>query len=333
MSFLASRESIRQYMRQQLIEKRRKMSKKARRRNPSGKRGAWVYPIKVERSYYTFIRGIMREFSALMIPRIRANLKAWIAESNTFDSSEREFYDAYVDEFEQLMGEARELQNEFFEQGLEATSANVLGFGEAANTANAIQWGRVTSLAIGTAFDVDSGWVEPLLRSWTNTNFVLIKSLSEEYIKKVNTIVATGVQSGALYSDVMGQLRAMDSNMTKARAELIARDQIGTLNASLTKGRIQDAGIDSYIWSTALDERVRPSHRKMSGSFNRWAEPNKYKPRGDKNYKNRPPEMNGATPGSQIQCRCTALPGFDDLIADVDAQIEKEEALNPAIRG
>jgi len=323
------REGTRELFKSFLLNQRREMSPKVRERKKTLRVPAkWRYPHRIEREYYRYIRDLMIEFRGPTIKIIDENLKRWLTETNFSDG---DVFDAYDDEFEALIKKKKKRQNTLFVDNETEIKGNVFQIGAQVNLHNAKQWERVTSVAIGTAFSVDSGWVPGLLRSWTNTNYTLIKSLSDEYIKKVNTIVAEGVQQGSLYTTIMKDLRKMDKNMTRDRSELIARDQVGKLNGSLTEGRLLDAGVPEYIWSTAFDERVRSTHRQMNGSRNKWGDRTVYIPRGGSKYIKRGSAMQGAIPGSQIQCRCTALAAFDDLVKDVDELIAKEEAARPEL--
>jgi SPP1 gp7 family putative phage head morphogenesis protein len=324
-----ARQQAQEYFKELLKRKRQEMSPAVRRRNKDVLRGStWLYPWGVEREYSAYVKRIMNRFSELAMPTVRENLQRWLEETSLFDS-DTEVMDAYNAEFAALISSLRALQNEIFVENEDEVKADIFGFGAEVNAFNREQWSNITTLAIGTSFDVDTGWTQGVLQNWTELNYQLIESLSDEYIKKLNTIVAEGVQQGSRYTDIMADLRKMDNNMTGYRAELIARDQIGKLNGSLTEGRMVDAGVSGYVWLTALDERVRPTHQQMSGSQNKWQDRSVYKPRGEKDFRKRPSSMSGAIPGSQIQCRCTALPAFDDIVADVDELIESEERNNP----
>lgn len=314
-----------------VYRKRKAMSEAQRRRKPKlGTFTTWLYPHGVERRYFAFIRGLMKQVSGDYLEVIAERLPAWLAEENVlalFGDSDGEFLDAYEDEFAELMNGLRERHDTLFTENENGVKANILGYGQQVDDFNATQWNKITSLAIGTAYDIDSGWVQGMLRNWTNLNYTLIKSLSDEQIKKVNTIVAEGVQQGRLYTDIMKDLRKMDKNMSNARARLIARDQVGKLNGSLMEGRQLDAGVTEYVWTTSMDERVRSSHQKMNGSINKWDDRTVFKPRGERKFRKRSAEMQGAIPGSQIQCRCAALPAFDDIVEDVDNLIREEEGI------
>ncbi len=84
--------------------------------------------------------------------------------------------------------------------------------------------------------------------------------------------------------------------VNESRAELIARDQTLKLNAAINQAHQRSVGVDSYVWSTSGDERVRDSHAELDGQTFRW---------------DAPPEP--GNPGEDFQCRCVALPIIDDL--------------------
>jgi SPP1 gp7 family putative phage head morphogenesis protein len=102
-------------------------------------------------------------------------------------------------------------------------------------------------------------------------------------------------------------------NVVRSRAELIARDQTLKLYGQIQEERQTQAGIEEYVWSTSLDERVRgnPSgiypkshgnHWKLEGKTFRWDDPPVVDPTtGRKEH-----------PGGDFQCRCAAIPVLSD---------------------
>jgi SPP1 gp7 family putative phage head morphogenesis protein len=97
-------------------------------------------------------------------------------------------------------------------------------------------------------------------------------------------------------------------DVSKSRAELLARDQVLKLNGQLTKARHEAAGVKSYEWSTSNDERVRPDHLALDGTINEWTEP----PIVDERTGRR------EHPGGDFQCRCVAVPIIPWLEDDED---------------
>jgi SPP1 gp7 family putative phage head morphogenesis protein len=130
----------------------------------------------------------------------------------------------------------------------------------------------------------------PLLDVWSTANVGLIRNLDQTQLSTVREIVARGQAEGigakALADDI-----AARAGIAERRAQLIARDQVGKLNAAVGAQRQTSLGITSYRWQTALDERVRASHRARQGAVFDWAKP-----------------PDGGHPGEDINCRCVAQP-------------------------
>jgi SPP1 gp7 family putative phage head morphogenesis protein len=81
------------------------------------------------------------------------------------------------------------------------------------------------------------------------------------------------------------------------RATLIARTETARTASTLVQAQAQSVGAESYIWKTAGDWKVRPSHKKLNNHEFRWDDP----PLSD------PPDYH-AHPGQIWNCRCVALP-------------------------
>jgi len=133
--------------------------------------------------------------------------------------------------------------------------------------------------------------LQPLLTSSVNDNVSLIKSIPDEYFKKLNTIVSQGTMRGKSSGGIIKDILALGKS-TKKRAKLIARDQTQKVNAAITQGRQTNLGVTEYIWRTSSDERVRESHKAHNGKRFKWSDP---------------PNDTGH-PGEDIQCRCIAEP-------------------------
>ena len=73
------------------------------------------------------------------------------------------------------------------------------------------------------------------------------------------------------------------------RIGVVGPDIMRTFVADMNRVRQIDAGIDSYVWLTRRDGRVRPSHSRNEGRTFRWSSP--------------PPTQH---PGFDYGCRCVA---------------------------
>lgn len=171
-------------------------------------------------------------------------------------------------------------------RSLETTAAGVDKFASA-QQARAVK----TLIAIDIA---PSRELFDLYQGWTRTNVDLITSIDARYFDDIRDTVVEAVRAGTNTEDITRLLRQR-YQVSRSRAELIARDQIAKLNGQITEKRQRDLGVSRYQWSTSNDERVRPTHRVLEGKIIEWDKP--------------PPPGH---PGQDFQCRCVALPYFDD---------------------
>lgn len=127
-------------------------------------------------------------------------------------------------------------------------------------------------------------------------NIRLVEDAGRAYATQVREVFESPDSFGLRVEELKAALLKR-GDVSEARAELIARDQTLSLNASITKARQQNAGVTEYTWSTSGDDRVRPEHAALEGQTFRW---------------DTPPEPDGH-PGEGIQCRCTAIPVVAEL--------------------
>ena len=101
--------------------------------------------------------------------------------------------------------------------------------------------------------------------------------------------------------------------LTRSKAKMIAVDQMGTLNAQMTRYEHESAGVGKYKWITKRDSRVRDCHRALHGTVHKWSEP----PPMWYMTKSRGMVYTGryCHPGEDFGCRCVASPVFDIDIA------------------
>ena len=134
-------------------------------------------------------------------------------------------------------------------------------------------------------------------------NVGLIKSIASEHWSKVLLAVNQNL-SGTLDMPLTSRLKQIGGITTK-RAQLIARDQTSKITSQLNQARQFDAGIKSYTWRTAEDERVVGTPGGLYPKGNK-AHRNHYKRNGEKFYWKSPPS--DGHPGEAINCRCIAIP-------------------------
>lgn len=178
-------------------------------------------------------------------------------------------------------------------------------------------------IAVGDAFLQDEPWVQETLQRWSRDQVSLITKASQDMKDSVAKRVRNGIKRGLLNTEIASLVLREMPGISFRRARIIARDQASKLNAELTRGRMSDAGLETYVWETAMDERVRglpggrypnalPSHWIMQGKICRWDDPTLWK-NAQGEWEKRPSNAPYSHPGTEIMCRCVALPNWDEL--------------------
>lgn len=165
--------------------------------------------------------------------------------------------------------------------------------------ANARLYGNVSNpdlirARFGIGVDVfrSEPWLLPRMENWVAQNTQLIKSIPEQYLTQVQTVLRQGVMAGTAPGALAKEI-AEKGGVTLRRANIIARDQVSKANADLSEYRMKDLGLKRYTWTTVHDERVRLTHRELDGKEFSFDKP--------------PAEGN---PGTPVLCRCWARPVF-----------------------
>lgn len=135
-------------------------------------------------------------------------------------------------------------------------------------------------------------WLAKEMGAFVVQNVSLIRSIDDEYLHQVEQLVSTSVRSGVRPEDIADELEER-YDVSRSRAELIARDQIGKFNGQLTELRQTDLGIEEYIRRGVGDARERDSHRLINNVTFAWDDP---------------PLV--GHPGEDFQCRCWAEPSL-----------------------
>jgi SPP1 gp7 family putative phage head morphogenesis protein len=144
-------------------------------------------------------------------------------------------------------------------------------------------------------------FLESELSAFVKHNIRLIQTVPSRYFSEIEGVLYRGAQQGLSHTSVKKQI-AERFGVSRNRAKVIARDQVGKLNSQLTQLRHQALGIKKYRWRTVGDERVRgnpsglspkatPSHWSREGKVFSWASP-----------------PQDGHPGQPIQCRCVPEP-------------------------
>lgn len=111
-----------------------------------------------------------------------------------------------------------------------------------------------------------------LMRRLQDEQVALITSIPIDAARRVQALARDLVSGGRRYDEVVPAILA-SGGVAASRATLIARTETARAASSLTRARAEHVGSEGYVWRTARDVDVRPSHRRMEGKFCRWDDP------------------------------------------------------------
>lgn len=140
-----------------------------------------------------------------------------------------------------------------------------------------------------------------LLHALQDEQVELITSLPKQAAQRVHELTQQAMVDSRRATDIAKDI-LKTGEVTKARAQLIARTEVSRAQSNLTQARAMYAGSQGYIWRTSKDGDVRDTHRAMEGVYVPWDKP----PKTDKNLD---PYHAGCGPN----CRCWAEPVLPDL--------------------
>lgn len=150
--------------------------------------------------------------------------------------------------------------------------------------------------AIGS--EIRSAPTGEVMRRLMAEQVTLIKSLPLEAAQRVHDLAIKGIETG-MRADQIAQEIMRTGEVTRSRANLIARTEVGRAATTLTQARAEHIGSTGYLWRTAKDSDVRKSHRAMAGTFVEW---------------DKPPTLDNLTghAGALPNCRCYCEPVIPD---------------------
>lgn len=182
-------------------------------------------------------------------------------------------------------------------QELNAPKVNWKALGDAFRTVDKASSDDLRVMGVRTGSVVKNAHV--LQAQWVRQNTDLIQG-TRRLRERVRRTVDKAVREGRQVDDIRRMLEEQ-LGFERSRAELIARDQTLKLYGQIQEQRQRAAGFTQYVWTTSLDERVRPGHAVLDGAVIDWDDP----PVVDERTGRR------AHPGGDYQCRCSAVPFVD----------------------
>lgn len=133
--------------------------------------------------------------------------------------------------------------------------------------------------------------------AFRKTNVAKIRSLGGEAVGRVAKKLREAEDKGWHRDRLRKEIQSV-ADVSRSKADLLARDQVLKLNGQITEERQTQAGIEEYVWSTSSDERVRPMHDDLDGTTQSWDDPPVTNDAGDTNH-----------PGGDYQC----VPGDSEI--------------------
>ena len=270
------------------------------------------YPKTAEREF----RRITGSYMKLLNEELKKKLPAMMAEYQKERHGDSRFDDSQdLDAKLRLLLQdvAAALEKRIAEYGLDQKVEQIA---KMAKNVSIREWKRAVkdTLGIDLLDDYYKGeFFEEAIRRWIAENVLLIKSIPSETLGNMREIILGSYLKGSSIRDIQKAIQET-YNVSKRKAQLLARDQVATLNAQLTKAQQTDAGCKKYRWSDSRDGRVRDCHKALNGKVFSWDNPPEmwYETKQGRVYTGR-----RCHPGEDYCCRCVAIPVFDPESIDV----------------
>lgn len=281
-----------------------------RRKKIVPKAPRFIPPDAVTREYYRNLRKYADAYVRLMTAGLKHVVPALqeVAAYETPDPQPTSRSDSFrmdtniEDRIKQLFESVQtELERSFPTEILQQWARSMISHVNARSKKSLIKHAGKADLEIAPLLN-DKG-MDPYFKNIIDENVGLIRSISYYRL--------TSFKNGIVYAITndmpQDQLRKMiqgNYRVTKGKAAMLARDQVGKLNGRLNQYRQQQLGGTRYKWRGSNDSRERPDHVLLNGTTQRWDKP----PITDSRTKAR------NHPGEDYQCRCHAEMIIEDLL-------------------
>lgn len=165
-------------------------------------------------------------------------------------------------------------------------------------------WARI-SANMGRALrqEIQTAPTGELMQAMLHEQASLITSLPIDAAHRVHEWTVRGIEEAARPAKIAEEIYRT-SEVTKSRANLIARTEVARTASKLVEARARHVGSEGYIWRTAGDADVRPEHKKLDGKYFRWDDPPVAGSNGER-----------AHAGQIYNCRCVPEPVVPDEVA------------------
>lgn len=272
-----------------------------------------MYPDSAEREFKRVTNGYIRLLNQTLqenLPELMEAYKLHQHGDSRFDDI-RSLEEKVRTVFQKI---ARELEQKLARYGLDDLVRKI---SRMTRNTTLREWKREVKTTLGIDLFSDyysADFYEQALRRWVDENVLKIKSIPTETMGEMQKIIMDGYRHGASITQITKDIQDQ-YKLSRRRAQLLARDQVASLNAQITKMQQEDAGCKKYRWSDSRDSRVRDCHHALNGKVFSWDDP----PEMWYDTKSRGRVYTGRRchPGEDFCCRCVAIPVFDIDTVDV----------------
>jgi SPP1 gp7 family putative phage head morphogenesis protein len=261
--------------------------------------GRPLAPLAIEAAYVRDMREVAAKaklvLQEILLPRIPQ-----LAREAGIDTRRA---DAYADSLAQLMALVR--ATHFGLEGIPRAEELARRYAAQISVFGRQDLLRMVGRSLGIDVFLEDRLVAADLRAFVTQNARLIQSVPERYFEQVEETLLTGLRAGTRVEELQDVIEDRFA-VPAARAEFIARDQVGKFYGQLNQLRQEELGIGQYTWRTVGDEKVRGTpggrwphgmHYDLDGKVFSWSDPPVTNSRGDRNH-----------PGGDYECRCMAEP-------------------------
>ncbi|AUR88346.1 head morphogenesis domain protein [Vibrio phage 1.112.O._10N.286.46.B11] len=201
---------------------------------------------QIESEYRSYMQALVKEMAnevkVGLLPIIKRNKSSYVKDSWADDVTS--FFDVFRAKWSSFL----------FRNKVRTDIQRPLSMVESNTTA---QFLKNMNKAVGVDVSgmLKSEGIEAVMTSALQENVTLVTSLPDEYLKRIESIVYSGMQQGRYPTAIAKDLQEA-TGISWRRAKLIARDQVAKINSAVDSERSQNLGIEYYRWSTSNDRRV-----------------------------------------------------------------------------
>lgn len=137
---------------------------------------------------------------------------------------------------------------------------------------------------------------------WEENARLYIRNFTKSETAKLRTMIRANALKGVRFEHSIAAIQK-SYGVTERKAKFLAKQETSLLMSKFKKARYTEAGSNEYKWRCVAGSPkhpVRPSHKKLDGSVQRWDSPP---------ITTAPSQpIRRCHPGEDFECRCTAIP-------------------------